>query len=151
MYSAGSEVWNVNQDGIDVIIEHKNVAAAQQYMAQTAFSYNIMIDDLETAIDETYTEISDTDTDQDNPLANYSLPWLNREGVLLTWRRYHDQSDIQQFLQNVLETHSELAEIVQIGVTRNKRPLEVLRSVNSYCYSYVLHYVNVLRMCTAHC
>ncbi|XP_017869632.1 PREDICTED: carboxypeptidase B [Drosophila arizonae] len=126
----GSEVWNVNQDGIDVIIEHKNVAAAQQYMAQTAFSYNIMIDDLETAIDETYTEISDTDTDQDNPLANYSLPWLNREGVLLTWRRYHDQSDIQQFLQNVLETHSELAEIVQIGVTRNKRPLEVLRVSN---------------------
>ncbi|XP_030244080.1 carboxypeptidase B [Drosophila navojoa] len=126
----GSEVWNVNQDGIDVIIEHKNVAAAQQYMAQTAFSYNIMIDDLETAIDETYTEISDTDTDQDNPLANYSLPWLNREGVLLTWRRYHDQADIQQFLQNVLETHAELAEIVQIGVTRNKRPLEVLRVSN---------------------
>lgn len=141
----------MNQDGIDVIIEHKNVAAAQQYMAQTAFSYNIMIDDLETAIDETYTEISDTDTDQDNPLANYSLPWLNREGVLLTWRRYHDQADIQQFLQSVLETHSELAEIVQIGVTRNKRPLEVLRSVDSSYCCYVVYYVNVLRMCTAHC
>lgn len=129
-------MWNVNQDGIDVIIEHKNVAAAQQYMKQTAFSYNIMIDDLETAIDETYTEINESDTDQDNPLANYSLPWLNREGVLLTWRRYHDQADMQQFLQNVLETHSELAEIVQIGVTRNKRPLEVLRSVDCYVPSY---------------
>ncbi|EDW62963.2 uncharacterized protein Dvir_GJ14827 [Drosophila virilis] len=124
----GSEVWNINQDGIDIIIEHKNVAAAQQYMEQTAFSYNIMIDDIETAIDETYTEVNEADTD--NTLANYSLPWLNREGALLTWRRYHDQGDMQQFLQNILETHSELAEIVQIGLTRNKRPLEVLRISN---------------------
>lgn len=132
VYLTGSEVWNINQDGIDIIIEHKNVAAAQQYMEQTAFSYNIMIDDIETAIDETYTEINEADTD--NTLANYSLPWLNREGALLTWRRYHDQGDMQQFLQNILETHSELAEIVQIGLTRNKRPLEVLRSVNVQCY-----------------
>ncbi|XP_043071887.1 carboxypeptidase B [Drosophila grimshawi] len=124
----GSELWNINQDGIDVLIEHKNVEAAKQYMAQTSFTYNIMIDDIERAIDETYTEISEADTD--NTLANYSLPWLNREGSLLTWRRYHDQADMQQFMQNILENHSELTEIIQIGITRNKRPLEVLRISN---------------------
>lgn len=119
---SGSEVWNVNQDGIDILVEHKNVEAAQQYMAQSTFSYNIMIDDIETAIDETYTEVSDADL-ADIPSANYSLPWLNRDGSLLTWRKYHDQGDVQQFLQNILETHSDLAEIIQIGLTRNKRPL----------------------------
>ncbi|XP_051858883.1 carboxypeptidase B [Drosophila albomicans] len=126
----GSEVWNVNQDGIDILVEHKNVEAAQQYMEKTGFSYNIMIDDIETAIDDTYTDVVDSETDNPSTSANYSLPWLTREGSLLTWRRYHDQGDIQQFMQNILETHSDLTEIIQIGLTRNKRPLEVIRVSN---------------------
>lgn len=129
---AGSEVWNVNQDGIDILIEHKKVEAAQKYMEQTAFSYNVMIDDIESAIDETYTEVSDPTDPTDSTIANYSLPWMNRERSLLTWRRFHDQSDIQQFLQSILETHSDLTEIIQIGLTRNKRPLEVLRWVKLF-------------------
>ncbi|XP_034123483.1 carboxypeptidase O [Drosophila guanche] len=118
----GSEVWNINQDGIDIVIEQKNVAAARQFMQQVSFSYNVMIDDMEAAIDETYAEV---DGQQ-----NQSRPWLEREGMLLTWRRFHDQGDIQQFLQTQLEAHSELVELVQIGLTRNKRPLEVIRISN---------------------
>lgn len=129
---AGSEVWNINQDGIDILIEHKKVEPAQKYMEQTAFSYNVMIDDIESAIDETYTEVSDPTDPTDSTIANYSLPWMNRERSLLTWRRFHDQSDIQQFLQSILETHSDLTEIIQIGLTRNKRPLEVLRWVKLF-------------------
>ncbi|ALC48901.1 CG42264, partial [Drosophila busckii] len=125
---AGSEVWNINQDGIDILIEHKNVEAAQKFMEKSDFSYNVMIDDIEAAIDQTYTEVSDEQAESAN--ANYSLPWLQREGSLLTWRRYHDHGDLQQFLQNTLETHADLAEIIQIGLTRNKRPMEVLRISN---------------------
>lgn len=101
-------------------------------MEKTAFSYNVMIDDIETAIDDTYTEVSDPTDLADPTVANYSLPWMNPERSLLTWRRFHDQSDIQQFLQNILETHADLSEIIQIGLTRNKRPLEVLR----YCFCF---------------
>lgn len=48
-------------------------------------------------------------------------------GSTMNWRRYHDQADIKQFLQTLLETYSENVELIQIGVTRNKRPLEVIR------------------------
>ncbi|XP_002025485.2 zinc carboxypeptidase A 1 [Drosophila persimilis] len=125
----GSEVWNINQDGIDIVIEQKNVAAARQFMQKLSFSYNVMIDDMEAAIDETYAEVPSLEGLFDGQ-QNQSRPWLEREGMLMTWRRYHDHGDIQQFLQAQLEAHSELVEIVQIGVTRNKRPLEVIRVSN---------------------
>ncbi|EDW82393.2 uncharacterized protein Dwil_GK25780 [Drosophila willistoni] len=125
----GTEVWNINQDGIDILIDQKNVAAAREFMDKASFSYNIMIDDIEKAIDETYTEAVVQDSGL-MELNNNSHPWMEREGVLMTWRRYHDHADIQQFLQNILETHSDLVEIIQIGLTRNKRPLEVLRVSN---------------------
>lgn len=47
----------------------------------------------------------------------------------MNWNRYHDIGDIQQFMQHILENYADLAEIVQIGLTSHKRPLEVLRSV----------------------
>ncbi|BFG02956.1 carboxypeptidase O [Drosophila madeirensis] len=129
---AGSEVWNINQDGIDIVIEQKNVAAARQFMQQVSFSYNVMIDDMEAAIDETYAEVASPQLYDSLPdgQQNQSRPWLEREGMLLTWRRYHDHGDIQQFLQTQLEAHAELVELVQIGLTRNKRPLEVIRISN---------------------
>lgn len=49
----------------------------------------------------------------------------------MTWNRYHDAMDIKQFMQYILETYPEQAEIVQIGLTNNKRPLEVLRFSNN--------------------
>ncbi|XP_014103674.3 carboxypeptidase B [Bactrocera oleae] len=116
-----TEVWNVNQDGIDVLIDYKNTARAKDFIAKTDFTYNIMIDDIETAIDETYTEVNNS---------NANMPWLDRDSTILNWNRYHDIGDIQQFLQHILETYPDLAEIVQIGVTHHKRPLEVLRISN---------------------
>ncbi|XP_043066118.1 carboxypeptidase B2 [Drosophila bipectinata] len=125
----GSEVWNINQDGIDILIEQRNVADAKKYMEKVGFSYNIMIDDIEAAIDETYVEVPAVEHPLDS-VRNNSLPWLEPEGTLMNWRRYHDQADIQQFLQLLLEKNSDLVEIIQIGVTRNKRPLEVIRVSN---------------------
>lgn len=100
-----------------------------------------MIDDIETAIDETYMEVNNS---------NANMPWLDRDSkwnlgrvdwicfynhlwnvifidTILNWNRYHDIGDVQQFLQHILEVYPDLAEIVQIGVTHHKRPLEVLR------------------------
>ncbi|XP_017133225.1 carboxypeptidase A5 isoform X1 [Drosophila elegans] len=125
----GSEVWNINQDGIDILIEQRNVADARKFMEKVGFSYNIMIDDIESAIDETYVEVPAVEHPLDS-VRNNSLPWMERPGSLMSWRRYHDQADIQQFLQTLLETYSENVEIIQIGVTRNKRPLEVIRVSN---------------------
>ncbi|XP_043063298.1 carboxypeptidase A5 [Drosophila ficusphila] len=125
----GSEVWNINQDGIDLLIEQRNVADARRFMEQAGFSYNVMIDDLETAIDETYVEVPAAEHPLDS-VRNNSLPWMEWPGSLMSWRRYHDQADIRQFLQTLLEAHAENVEIVQIGVTRNKRPLEVIRVSN---------------------
>ncbi|XP_030378857.1 zinc carboxypeptidase A 1 [Scaptodrosophila lebanonensis] len=117
----GSEVWNINQDGIDILINQKNKAAARQFMEKVGFSYNVMIEDIELAIDETYMEVNNS---------NPAMPWLERKGALLDWQRYHDYGDIQQFLQHMLETYPDLTEIIQIGLTNNKRPLEVLRISN---------------------
>ncbi|XP_032308592.1 carboxypeptidase B [Drosophila ananassae] len=127
----GSEVWNINQDGIDILIEQRNVADAKQYMERVGFSYNVMISDIEAAIDETYAEVPAAEHPLDS-VRNNSLPWLEPEGSLMNWRRYHDQADIQQFQQLLLERHSDLVEIIQIGVTRNKRPLEVIRVSNGH-------------------
>ncbi|KAI8034034.1 hypothetical protein M5D96_013194, partial [Drosophila gunungcola] len=121
----GSEVWNINQDGIDILIEQRNVADARKFMEKVGFSYNVMIDDIESAIDETYVEVPAVEHPLDS-VRNNSLP----PGSLMSWRRYHDQADIQQFLQTLLETYSENVELIQIGVTRNKRPLEVIRVSN---------------------
>ncbi|XP_012162323.1 carboxypeptidase B [Ceratitis capitata] len=117
----GTEVWNINQDGIDVLIDYRNTAKAKDFIEKTDFTYNIMIEDIETAIDETYTEVNNS---------NSNMPWLDRDDTILNWNRYHDIGDIQQFLQHILETYPDLAEIVQIGVTHHKRPLEVLRISN---------------------
>ncbi|KAH8265695.1 hypothetical protein KR038_005105 [Drosophila bunnanda] len=125
----GSEVWNINQDGIDILIEQRNVADARKFMEKVGFSYNIMIDDIEAAIDETYVEVPAVEHPLD-AVRNGSLPWMERPGTLMSWRRYHDQADIQQFMQTLLEHHSEMVEIIQIGVTRNKRPMEVIRVSN---------------------
>ncbi|XP_073828490.1 carboxypeptidase B [Musca autumnalis] len=118
----GNEVWNINQDGVDILIDYKNTAKAKEYMASSAFTYNIMIDDLESAIDETYVEVNNTSKD---------MPWLELEGSTMSWNRYHDMMEIKQFMQYILESYPEQAEIVQIGVTNNKRPLEVLRFSNN--------------------
>ncbi|XP_023302233.2 carboxypeptidase B, partial [Lucilia cuprina] len=117
----GTEVWNINQDGIDVLIDYKNTAKAKEFMAKSDFTYNIMIDDLEVAIDETYIEVNTT---------NPKMPWLDREGTIMNWNRFHDIGDIKQFMQYILENYGDMSEIVQIGVTNNKRPLEVLRISN---------------------
>lgn len=71
LHFAGNEVWNVNQDGVDILIDYKNTAAAKDFMAKSDFTYNIMIDDLEAAIDETYIEVNNTDP---------KMPWLELEG-----------------------------------------------------------------------
>ncbi|KRK05935.1 carboxypeptidase B isoform X1 [Drosophila yakuba] len=125
----GSEVWNINQDGIDILIEQRNVADARKFMDQVGYSYNIMIDDIETAIDETYVEVPAVEHPLDS-VRNNSLPWMEVPGSTMNWRRYHDQADIKQFLQTLLETYEENVELIQIGVTRNKRPLEVIRVSN---------------------
>lgn len=65
-------MWNINQDGIDILIDYKNTAKAKEYMAKSDFTYNVMIDDLEVAIDETYTEVNNT---------NPKMPWLEIEGM----------------------------------------------------------------------
>ncbi|XP_036343954.1 carboxypeptidase B [Rhagoletis pomonella] len=117
----GAEVWNINQDGIDILIDYKNTAKAKDFIAKTDFTYNVMIDDIETAIDETYMEVNNS---------NANMPWLDRENTIMNWNRYHDIGDIQQFMQHILETYPDVAEIVQIGVTHYKRPLEVLRISN---------------------
>ncbi|XP_037824192.1 carboxypeptidase B-like isoform X1 [Lucilia sericata] len=117
----GTEVWNINQDGIDVLIDYKNTAKAKEFMSKSDFTYNIMIDDLEVAIDETYIEVNAT---------NPKMPWLDREGTIMNWNRFHDIGDIKQFMQYILENYGDMSEIVQIGVTNNKRPLEVLRISN---------------------
>ncbi|XP_037932357.1 carboxypeptidase B-like [Teleopsis dalmanni] len=116
-----TEVWNINQDGIDILIDYKHTAAAKDFISKTEFTYNIMIDDLETAIDDTYMEVNNS---------NSNMPWLERESTIMNWNRYHDIGDIQQFMQHILETYSDLAEIVQIGLTNHKRPLEVLKISN---------------------
>lgn len=67
----GNEVWNINQDGIDVLIDFKNTAKAKEFMAKSDFTYNIMINDLEVAIDDTYVEVNNTYP---------KMPWLDREG-----------------------------------------------------------------------
>ncbi|XP_075155594.1 carboxypeptidase O [Haematobia irritans] len=118
----GNEVWNVNQDGVDILIEYKNTAAAKEYMTKSDFTYNIMISDLESAIDETYMEVNNTDP---------RMPWLEIEGSTMNWNRYHDVMEVKHFMQYILESYPEHAEIVQIGVTNNKRPLEVLRFSNN--------------------
>ncbi|XP_026838592.1 carboxypeptidase B isoform X2 [Drosophila erecta] len=125
----GSEVWNINQDGIDILIEQRNVADARKFMDKVGYSYNIMIDDIESAIDETYVEVPAVEHPLDS-VRNNSLPWMEVPGSTMNWRRYHDQADIKQFLQTLLETYSENVELIQIGVTRNKRPLEVIRVSN---------------------
>ncbi|KMZ08365.1 carboxypeptidase A1 [Drosophila simulans] len=125
----GSEVWNINQDGIDILIEQRNVADARKFMDKVGYSYNIMIDDIESAIDESYVEVPAVEHPLDS-VRNNSLPWMEVPGSTMNWRRYHDQADIKQFLQTLLETYSENVELIQIGVTRNKRPLEVIRVSN---------------------
>ena len=40
-------------------------------MTRSQFTYNIMIDDLEVAIDETYAEVNNS---------NAKMPWLELEG-----------------------------------------------------------------------
>ncbi|XP_033168820.1 carboxypeptidase A1 isoform X1 [Drosophila mauritiana] len=125
----GSEVWNINQDGIDILIERRNVADARKFMDKVGYSYNIMIDDIESAIDESYVEVPAVEHPLDS-VRNNSLPWMEVPGSTMNWRRYHDQADIKQFLQTLLETYSENVELIQIGVTRNKRPLEVIRVSN---------------------
>lgn len=72
MILTGNEIWNINEDGIDILIDFKNTATAKEFMANSDFTYNIMIDDLEVAIDETYTEVNNTYP---------NMPWLEREGI----------------------------------------------------------------------
>ena len=63
-------MWNINQDGIDILIDYKHTAKAKDFISKTDYTYNIMIDDVETAIDETYVEVNNSNT---------KMPWLERE------------------------------------------------------------------------
>ena len=53
------------------MIDFKNTAKAKEFMTKSDFTYNIMIADLEVAIDETYVEVNNS---------NAKMPWLELEG-----------------------------------------------------------------------
>ena len=67
------------------------------------------------------------------PASKGSLPfWSNRERHSMTWTKYHEQDDIESYLDYLANTY-DFVEVEEIGKSYEGRPMRVLK-VQHLCY-----------------
>ncbi|CAO1387518.1 unnamed protein product [Diamesa serratosioi] len=113
-------MWNLNRNlsSVDIFVKKSMVADASAYLREVQVPFDIVIDDIQHAIEH------------ENPPKDQLHLWQNRNGHLMTWTSYHRLSDIHGYLEYLAKTYPDLCSVQEIGKSNLGKSLKVLRISN---------------------
>ncbi|XP_019868142.1 carboxypeptidase B isoform X2 [Aethina tumida] len=105
-------MWGGNVSSLDVLVKPGSIHKVNEIFKDYNFSYKVVIDDLQKAIDE------------ENPI---EVELDDRRGHRLTWQAYHRLNDIYGYMDYLAETYPDLCSVQTIGKSIQGRPIKVLK------------------------
>nr|CAI5848415.1 unnamed protein product [Callosobruchus analis] len=110
------DTWGGNMKTIDIVVQPAAIEKVSAVLAQNNIKYEVMLDDVQRAInEENPTIIEETD---------------DRKGHRLTWQAYHKTADIHGYLDYLAETYPDLCSVKTIGMSVQGRPIKLLKISN---------------------
>ncbi|XP_055585997.1 carboxypeptidase B-like [Uranotaenia lowii] len=113
-----ASMWNYNTTFVDIFLKGPNLRDAGKLLKKAQISYQVLIEDMQRAIDE------------ENPSRDRLDLWENRDGHRMTWKAYHRLEDIYEWMDYLAKTFPELCSTKSIGKSLQQRDLKVLRISN---------------------
>ncbi|XP_026675212.1 carboxypeptidase B-like [Ceratina calcarata] len=113
-------LWVGNESTVDVMVRSEEIPRVSRYLKQKDLRYQVVIDNLQKAIDE------------ENPLLSVEeMEELEgRKGHRMEWTTYHRLEDIHGYLDYLAQTFPDVCSVVSIGNSVEGRPLKVIRISN---------------------
>nr|XP_015837881.1 PREDICTED: carboxypeptidase B [Tribolium castaneum] len=108
-------MWGGNSTALDILVKPDAVDHVKEKLKESGISFEVVIDDLQKAIDEE----NPTDIELDD-----------RRGHRLTWQAYHRFSDILGYLDYLAETYPDLCTVQTIGQSVQGNPIKLLKISN---------------------
>lgn len=100
--------------GVHLLIKKENVPIVKQTLENNSMAFEVLMDDLQRAIDTENPPIDEDSFD-------------NRKGHKLTFQHYHRMSDIHGYLDYLSATRSDYVSVETIGTSGEGRPLKVIK------------------------
>ncbi|XP_062539762.1 carboxypeptidase B-like [Armigeres subalbatus] len=113
-----ASMWNYNITYVDVFVKGPKLAGARKLLAQAQIPFEVIIDDVQKAIDT------------ENPPKDELDLWENRDGHRMTWTAYHRLADIHEWMDYLAKSYSDICSTRSIGKSFQGRDLKVLRISN---------------------
>ncbi|XP_048267587.1 carboxypeptidase B isoform X1 [Bombus terrestris] len=153
-------LWAGNDTAVDVMVRSEEISRVSRYLGQKDLQYQVVIEDLQKAIDEENPSLSEEEMDELEGRKARSAWWQgvairvpNRylrprplrypvasvhgiggpwrfRGHRMEWTSYHRLEDIHGYLDYLAETFPDVCSVVSIGNSVEGRPLKVLRISN---------------------
>ncbi|XP_035732272.1 carboxypeptidase B-like [Vespa mandarinia] len=112
--------WSVNDTIADIMVKQDAIPRASRILREQKVRYDVVIDDLQKAIDE-----------ENPPLSAELMEELEgRKGHRMEWTSYHTLEDIYGYLDFLAQTYPDVCSVMNIGNSAEGRPLKVLRISN---------------------
>lgn len=113
-------LWTGNDTIVDLMVRHEAIPRAARVLKEKNVRYDIIINDLQKAIDE-----------ENSPLSSEVMEDLEgRKGHRMEWSSYHRVDDIYGYLDFLAETYPDVCSVMTIGHSAEGRPLKVIRISN---------------------
>ncbi|CAH1100449.1 unnamed protein product [Psylliodes chrysocephalus] len=110
------QTWGGNRTSLDILVNPINLNEVADTLRNNDILYNIIIDNLQQAIEDENPPITHDNED--------------RQGHRMTWNSYHRTSDIWGFIDYLAQTFPDFCKVFTIGQTHEKRDIKVLKISN---------------------
>ncbi|RZC37365.1 carboxypeptidase B-like [Asbolus verrucosus] len=108
-------MWGGNATSMDVLVKPDSVDKVKERLTKNGIRYEVVIEDLQKAIDE------------ENPS---EIELDDRQGHRMTWQAYHRYADIQGYLDYLATTYPDLCSVQTIGYSIQNKPIKLLKISN---------------------
>lgn len=115
--------WNEQSrasNHVDILVRPDNVETATKRLKENNLTYSILIDDVG--------ELFSTSV-----MSRMLLSPINKEGHRMTWDAYHSNEDIENYLEYLVNNHSDILSLEDIGKSYEGRPMKVLKICKGGC------------------
>ncbi|KAJ8951569.1 hypothetical protein NQ318_020446 [Aromia moschata] len=109
--------WGGNTTSIDILVKPGSLEKVATTLSNYNIRYEILIDDLQRAIDEENPPVDTSET-------------VDRQGHRLTWNSYHRMDDVLDYLQFAATTYPDLVTLKTIGNSVQGRPIKLVKISN---------------------
>ncbi|XP_043514780.1 carboxypeptidase B-like isoform X1 [Frieseomelitta varia] len=152
-------LWTRNDTTVDVMVRLEEIPRLSRYLKQKDLEYQVVIEDLQKAIDEENPSLSEQEMEElEGRKARYAwwqgvarvpsiysrprplrYPVASAHGVgghwhfrghRMEWSSYHRLEDIHGYMDYLAETFPDVCSVVSIGNSVEGRPLKVIRISN---------------------